>query len=248
LLRVEDNVEFFLPILLQSWAEKYVQPVPRLASHLSMVYAMDSQLAAGSEKSMEGLMCHYEAVLRLTNNGKRFRFPGFYKTKNVGTKLAQRELTARVPDEGSLVTKVDNLKNLDEVLTLLNQGRLVVSKFPTEQGVEYLAPFNDADSGNLIVAAVQCKFVTDKVKWAVIFNNINTAMKGLRARGVEYVPVVYTTADQQQVLPSTYKNGICLIESDMFEFTKPLGPLRMHILKLGKFLKARHPWLGEMAD
>lgn len=247
LLRVDDHVEFFLPLLLQSWAEKYAQPVPRLARHLNMVYAADSQLAAGSEKRMESLMCHYEAVLRLMNKGRTFRLSGFYKTTNVAERVAQRDFKARIPDEGMLVIQVVNFENTDAVLQILRQGRLVVSEKTAEEGVEYLAPFIDASSGELLVAAVQCKFVRTEVKWKDIFLKIHKAMKGLRAKGVEYVPVVYTTADQSFVSANTTKNGICLVESDLFDFTKPLGPLRMHVLKLGKFLRMRHPWLGKMA-
>ena len=60
--------------------------------------------------------------------------------------------------------------------------------------MEYLAPFEDASeeasSGQLIVACVQCKFVKDTTKWEKIEKKMEKAVEKLEGQNVKYFPVV----------------------------------------------------------
>ena len=97
--------------------------------------------------------------------------------------------------------------------------------------------------GEMIIACVQCKFVQKSTNWAKIKDKMLTAVKGLRENHVKFFPVVYTTADQRTMMESTFGDGVYFEESDLYDFTKRLGILRMHTLKLGASLLTSHPYL-----
>ena len=82
------------------------------------------------------------------------------------------------------------------------------------------------ETGKLVVAYVQCKFVVY-----------------LDKSGVEYFPVVYTTADQKSIAEATFADGVYFTETELFEFTSPLGVLRLHKEKLGAVAGAELPFL-----
>jgi len=73
-----------------------------------------------------------------------------------------------------LVKFVDNFNDTKNLVYLLKLGYIVVSKKPTEIGVEYYVPFSNGDK--LIVAAVQCKFVQGTVNWQEIKRVMNIAI------------------------------------------------------------------------
>ena len=89
------DVELLHPLVLQWWAQTHAEESP-IAHHLQLAYEYDAELGQDSEKSMEGLMYHYEAVLRLATEGKPFSLQSFYKSKHIGFEFADRMVSAKV--------------------------------------------------------------------------------------------------------------------------------------------------------
>lgn len=237
------QADFLLPLLIQTWATREARS-SSVAFHLQQAYAADAMLGHGIEKKMEALMYHYEAVLRKVVEGKTFLLNNFYKGAHVGEEFLEMEVRAPVPSGTDLVWTVIDFSNPDCVLGHLRAGRIVVSKSPTEPGVEYLSPYIVVGTEELLVAACQCKFVSVKTEpWQVMNGKIVQAMTWLTERGIRHFPVAYTTVDQRGLNASTYKRGAFFTESDLFEFTKKLGILRLHTEKLGTYLSSACPWL-----
>jgi len=232
-----DDVQFLFPLLVQDWATRRSARYP-IAYHLQQLYAADAALDLDSEKNMEPLMYHYEAVLRIAQQGKPFRLHSFYHSSNIG--IPDQELTAKLHDDKfPVVELIHDFSDMPKVLEQLNLGKILVSEKHSEVGVEYLVPYRDhADS--LIVAAVQCKFVRSSVSWKEIARKMETAIAGV-AKNVKVFPVVYTTVDQECLHASTFANGVYFVEKDICNFTKRLGVLRLHMLKLGEYLKTHYP-------
>ena len=240
------DAQFFPPLILQDWAKKSCKTP--LGFHLQQAYAADAVLGADTEKKMEPLMYHYEAVLRKAAEGKTFTLKQFYKSEHVSPKSVASEVKAKVPAQDRLVEFVQDFSDA-RVLELLRTGFIVVSDFHNEYALEYLSPFCDAsDDHTLIVACVQCKFVQSTVKWSDIRTKMAVATKWLKQKEVKCFPVIYTTADQNSIKPETYAAGIYFNETDMFEFTKRLGVLRLHTQKLGKNMEQKHKWLSRASS
>ena len=244
---------FFHPLVLYEWARQcYTRS--RLALHVQRAYEYDAELSEGSEKRMEALMYHYEAVLRIALEGKAIDLSKFYKTKFIGKKFQSMSLVAALPTDGSdLVKFVDEFSQVDLVIRLLKKGITVVSRKQAEIGIEYLTPWRlNTAKGKLVVAFVQCKFVQTTADWSKIKDRMNTAIKRLKEKKIEVIPVVYATPDQDTIQPKTYEDGVYFTEQSLFEFTRKLGILRLHTEKLGKRLKKQVPVLNhsrsELAD
>lgn len=241
------DAQFFPPLILQDWAGKRCKTP--LGFHLQQAYAADALLGSDTEKKMEPLMYHYEAMLRKASEGKTFTLKQFYKSEHVSPKLAALEVKAKVPAQDRLVEFVKDFSEKARVLELLRTGFIVVSDFHNEYALEYLSPFRDAsDDHTLIVACVQCKFVQSTVKWSDIQTKMAVATKWLKQEKVKCFPVIYTTADQNSINPETYAGGIYFNETDMFEFTKRLGVLRLHTQKLGNNMEQKHKWLSRASS
>jgi hypothetical protein len=142
------------------------------------------------------------------------------------------------------VEVVDDFSDMTHVLALLQKGFIVVSKKHSEPGVEYFSPFRDTLNGALVVAAVQCKFVTHRTLWGEILTKMNQATEELKTRNIEWFPVVYTTADVRQLQSVTYANGVYFTATDIFDFTSRVGVLRLHTQKLGEILGELYPQLA----
>jgi len=247
-----DSIEFLFPLQLQHWATRHSasnNSNNSVAFHLHKLYAHDALIDADAEKQMEPIMYHYEAVLRKANEGKVFTLQAFYQTKHVGKQFRDVRVTAPVPERDSLVQYVDKFSDVDGALCALNQGFIVVSTAHSELGIEYMAPFRDAVTHDLIVACVQCKFVDSKAKWTDIGTKLEEAMKPLKEKKVRCFPVVYTTAEQRRFNSGTLDgvDGLYFIESDIFRFTSKLGILRLHTQKLGRALAQDYPFLNATA-
>ena len=174
-------------------------------------------------------MYHYEAVLRKASEGKTFTLKQFYKSEHSSQSFTDKRVTAPVPERDNLVELVTDFSDRTRVLEFLQTGFMVVSEFHNEYALEYMSPFLDASDGTLIVACVQCKFVQSTAKWSDIQTKMADATKWLKKKkNIKCVPVIYTTADQKSIKPETYAGGIYFNETDMFEFTKRLGVLRLH--------------------
>jgi len=236
---LEPDVEFLFPLLLHQWALQNKRST--YGYHLSELFDADLILDSNTEKFMEAVMYHYEAVLRKSMVGKSFDLKDFYQTENLGGNFKQRTVTAKVPPAIDLVRVVKDFQDMDEVLRHLCEGFLVVSNLQNEKGVEYLAPYHEGE--NLVVACVQCKFVQGSVSWSDIRWKMALAVEELKKRKINHFPVVYTTADQKTVRETTYADGVYMIEKDIFEFTNRLGILRLHTQKLGARLADEYPFL-----
>ena len=245
LLKPADDrtTDYFPPLLLQDWAGRHAKDGSSLAFHLKRAYWCDALLRDGAEKKMEGLLYHYEAVLRKAVEGKTFTLKQFYQSKHCGNRFENLRVNAPVPEQEDLVERFPDFQDQKRVLRELNKGFIVVSDFQSEVGVEYLAPFRTAEDNRLIVACVQCKFVKTSRGWTKIKTRMSTATKWLQEGEILHFPVIYTTADLSSIAPQTYEDGIYFTEDDIIEFTKKLGVLRLHTQKLGKKLQQKHPYL-----
>ena len=197
---------------------------------------------------MEPLMYHYEAVLRKASEGKTFTLKQFYKSEHVSDQLVASAVKAKVPPQDTLVEFVKDFSDHTRVLGLLQTGFIVVSEFHSEYALEYLSPFRDASDDTLTVACVQCKFVQSTVSWSGIKTKMADVTKWLKQKKIKCLPVIYTTADQNSMKQETYAGGIYFNETDMFQFTKRLGVLRLHTQKLGKNMEQTHKWLSRASS
>ena len=239
---VTDKVEFLFPLLLQHWAERY-QKSSAYGYHLNQLFDADQIVGKDTEKFMEAIMYHYEAVLRLSLRGSSFTLASFYKSKHVGAEFKDVEVTARVPAAApQLVKRVENFTDLELILGFLETGFLVVSDVHGEKGIEYLVPFRTLKEC-LLVACVQCKFVKEKTDWAKIDTTMADAVTLFDSKNIAHFPVVYTTVDQASIRKATFQKGVYFTETDLFEFTSRLGLLRLHTQKLGSVLGNVHPML-----
>ena len=243
LLRLADDTttDYFPPLLLQDWAGRRAKDGSSVAFHLKQAYRCDALL--GTEKKMEGLLYHYEAVLRKAVEDQTFTLWQFYQSGRRGEKFENLHVKAPVPEQTDLVESVPDFQDQKRVLDKLNQGFIVVSDFQNQVGVEYLAPFRTAEDNKLIVACVQCKFVKTSTNWTSIQTRMSDATEWLKKQKIQHFPVMYTTADQSSMQPQSYTDGIYFMEDDIFEFTKRLGVLRLHTQKLGKKMQQKHPYL-----
>ena len=245
LLKPADDrtTDYFPPLLLQDWAGRRAKDGSSLAFHLKEAFRCDALLGFGTEKKMEGLLYHYEAVLRKAVEGQTFTLKQFYQSNHCGERFENVRVKAPVPEQTDLVERLPDFQDKNSVLGKLKQGFIVVSDFQREVGVEYLAPFRTAEDNKLIVACVQCKFVNTSTNWTSIQTQMSTATDWLKKQKIQHFPVIYTTADLSSLQPQTYEDGIYLTEEDIFEFTKKLGVLRLHTQKLGKKMQQKHPYL-----
>ena len=241
----DRTTDYFPPLLLQDWAGRRAKDGSSLAFHLKRAYWCDALLRGGAEKQMEGLLYHYEAVLRKAVEGKTFTLKQFYRSKHCGKKFEDLRVKAPVPERTDLVERLPNFQDKKRVLGKLKQGFIVVSDLQNEVGIEYLAPFRTAEDNKLIVACAQCKFVekSPDSSWREIQTKMSTATDWLKKQKIQHFPVIYATADQSYMQRRSYEDGIYFIEDDIFEFTKKLGVLRLHTQKLGEKMQQKHPYL-----
>lgn len=237
------RAEFLLPLLVQHWSTQPENDASAFAFHLKNFFEADLTFGAHSEKQMEPVMCHFEAVVRKAMDGNKFDLTDFYKSEHIMTGFQFSMVTATVPQANKLVRHVKDFSNVTQILGLLSFGYIVVSDHPAETGVEYLSPFVQANGGGLVVACIQCKSVQDQAKWGEIKKKMEAATKGLKGKGILFFPVVYTTANQKGMHKETYNDGIYFVEKDVFELTKKVGLLRLHTQKLGTVLEKEYPFL-----
>ena len=208
----KETASFLHPLIL-SWRAQKNKKSSCLAMHVCHAYEFDAELAEGSEKRMEGLMFHYEAVLRVALAGKPIELRKFYVTNYIGDKFKTLSLVGALPtNAGSLVEFVTDFSDMDFVIDLLKKGKIVVSQKQFVEGVEYLTPWrlNDAE-GKLVVACVQCKFVKDKVPWSKVKEHMRSAVKPLTTNKISFFPVIYATLDQDTIQESAYNDGVFLL-------------------------------------
>jgi len=244
LLRLPGDVDVLNPLMLQSWSAGATrQSQTPMRWHLSQVYDADAVLGPNTEKKMEGLMFHYEALLRIGLNGEELPLREFYVGGDIDSKFGPRQVRAPLPSQTDLIVEMPNFKDMDTVLERLRAGWIVVSQEQNEPGVEFLSPWRDVNSKELLVAAVQCKFVKSKVTWKDVSQKLQVVKDSLESKNVQVLSVVYATPDQSTIQPKTYQDSVYFTERGLFDFTKRLGILRLHVMKLGTALKSDYPWL-----
>ena len=125
----------------------------------------------------------------------------------------------------------------------------MVSKNPTEDGIEYLAPFHDKSTKKLVgIAGVQVRFVKGGPPdtWGSINVGAVESLKPFAKLGFAPFPVILTTVDQERVKPCTetvMKDSVSFLETATFQWTLPLGILRLHTEKLGSVVSKSFPFL-----
>eukprot|EP01124_Arcella_intermedia_P024272 TRINITY_DN4043_c0_g1_i5.p1 TRINITY_DN4043_c0_g1~~TRINITY_DN4043_c0_g1_i5.p1 ORF type:complete len:653 (-),score=114.49 TRINITY_DN4043_c0_g1_i5:14-1795(-) len=239
----EESTEVFFPLLVQDWANRNSKN-SELAYHLQQVYAADATLGLDSEKKMEAVMYHYEAVLRTCLDDRPFKISTFYGGCFCGILLPKLQLIR--PELGlseHLVKMVDNFSDTEELIDQLNSGFILVSRKHSEEGIEYLVPFKNTKDDSLVVGAVQCKYVTTRTNWKTIKLKLQNGTKNLNEEGIQTFPIVFSTVDQSYLKSKTYKGGLYFTEEGIFKFTNRLGVLRLHTQKLGKALSKQYPIL-----
>lgn len=129
-------------MLINHWAQKKCEINP-IAYHLQQLYDADACLDQDSEKKMEAVMYHYEAVLRLAQAGAKFNLGSFFHTEHYDQKL-DVDVSACV-STGRLVTFLEDFSDTTAIHRLLKSGRIVVSTKHSEIGTEYLVPYLESD-------------------------------------------------------------------------------------------------------
>ena len=245
---VSEKVEFLFPLLVQEWAYRN-QNGSTYGQHLNGLFDADLIVDQNTEKIMEAVMYHYEAVLRKSLTGTECSLTSFYKSEHIGSDFKDMLVKAQIPgdQETSLVRYVADFTDIAYIRRLLGYGFIVISEKHSERGIEYLAPYHDC-FGTLVVACVQCKFVKEKANWKEIQSQMAVAVDGFDANNVAHFPVVYTTADQYSIQKMTSRDGVYFIESDVFTYTSRLGILRLHTQKLGSVLESKYSFLRSFSD
>jgi len=245
-LKGHTNIQFLFPLLIQQWACDHCDKKP-LAYHLQQLYHYDALLDQNTEKYMEAVMYHYEAVLRIAQGGQQFILRTFFRTQHLKESLFSATVVSGLPNTIPTNVVVSVSSFLDEtILPSLESGLIVVSDKHSEIGTEYLVPFRDTNN-ILMIAFVQCKFVRQSTSWTEIEKkskqSIDSFKKNELYKNINMFRVVYTNVDQNTILKSTYNDGIYYTEIDLFNFTNKLGILRLHTQKLGDVLNQRYPIL-----
>jgi len=227
---------------VQDWARKNDRS--EIASHLVQLYQFDGCLEGDSEKKLEAVMYHYEALLRHVQAGRSFRLSKYFcfdQTRRFAK--VPNFVTAPVKNAGGILSFVQNFDDTDEILKLLKAGCIVVSEFHSEVGTEYLVPYWENNNEETFwVAFVQCKFVKKRIaNWTEVNRKLDSSMEPFISRGIKTFKVVYTTADQNTI--SSTDGGFYFTELDLFNFTSKLGILRLHTEKLGSILAEKYPIL-----
>ena len=242
LLKLPET-EFLMPLVLSSWAQQQAG-AESLPYHLQQAYAADAILGEYTEKMMEGVMMHYEALLRRALGQEAVSLGDFYQTEHICQTLRPLQVMAKQPCAKDLVARVKDFSQKELVLLFLQDGYIVVSDEHNEKGVEYLTPFHERYSEKLMVACAQCKFMPDG-RWGAIKQGVERATEWLRDMNILCFPVVYTVADVVSMRQDSYEGGIYFNALDTFEFTKRLGVLRLHTQKLGQKLGEKYKWLKD---
>jgi len=242
----DTKVQFLFPLLIQQWACDHCDKKP-IAYHLQQLYHYDALLDQNTEKYMEAVMYHYEAVLRIAQGGQQFILRTFFRTQHLKESLFSDTVVSGLPNTIPTNVVVSVSSFLDEtILPSLESGLIVVSDKHSEIGTEYLVPFRDTNN-ILMIAFVQCKFVRQSTSWTEIEKkskqSIDSFKKNELYKNIDMFRVVYTNVDQNTILKSTYNDGIYYTEIDLFNFTNKLGILRLHTQKLGDVLNQRYPIL-----
>eukprot|EP00971_Amphidinium_carterae_P271037 5378514-Amphidinium_carterae.1 len=115
-----------MPLVMLDWAKDGTAP---MQVHLHQAYAHDAVLGPDTEKKMELVMCHYEAVLWVAVKDRAFSLGGFYKIDHIVPRSSSTMVVAPVPNAGNITTTVTNLgaDNIENVIACLREGYIAMS-------------------------------------------------------------------------------------------------------------------------
>ncbi|CAJ1395189.1 unnamed protein product, partial [Effrenium voratum] len=253
------------PLILQSWADSHREP---LANQIKKMFEEDAVIEAAHEKKFETVMLHFDAAVRLALEQESCTleqlFPGAsLKPESLREVLVLSGLRHRQ----NSVVELDSFDDVDEVMSSLEYGSIVVSQKRTEKGIEYLVPWTvprkdhrqllrslqptgpgEKDpNAHLLILGVQTKYVQEFVgKWPSVEDKAKKALAGLQAnpKVLQALPVFYTTESTKEGRsldnPNVYFNEVGLAEL-LLERT---GPLRLFFEKRGKPLQNKLAGFG----
>ena len=232
-----------------------------MAEDLRRALKADSLVQSGFESAAEPVFFHFESVRRLAASEKPFKLEKYYAATNsnlgdtFSTTIGNLYVKCVLPAGSTCVRMVDNFDDVSRIISLLTGGFIVVSKNPSQNGIEYLTPFHDATSSRLVaIGGVQVKYVTNGTSsmWKDIHGGAVDALSPFTEAGkyaepaYHTFPVFITTTDQcgGATAKDLMTDGVLLLESATFHWTQPLGILRLHVEKLGTVLAEEVPMLS----
>ena len=253
------------PLILQSWAESHREP---LANQIKKMFEEDAVIEAAHEKKFETVMLHFDAAVRLALEQESCTleqlFPGAsLKPESLREVLVLSGLRHRQ----NSVVELDSFDDVDEVMSSLEYGSIVVSQKRTEKGIEYLVPWTvprkdhrqllrslqprgpgvKDQNARLLILGVQTKYVQEYVgKWPSVEDKAQKALAGLRAdpRVLQALPIFYTTEIKKEGRfldnPNVYFSEAGLAEL----LLERAGPLRLFFEKLGRPLQNKLAGFG----
>ncbi|CAJ1388713.1 unnamed protein product [Effrenium voratum] len=238
------------PLILQSWAESHREP---LANQIKKMFEEDAVIEAAHEKKFETVMLHFDAAVRLALEQESCTLEQLFPGANLKPEsLRAVRVMPGLQYSGDAVVELDSFDDVDEVMSSLEYGSIVVSQKRTEKGIEYLVPWTvprkdhrqllrslqptgpgDKDpNAHLLILGVQTKYVQEFVgKWPSVEDKAKKALAGLQAnpKVLQALPVFYTTESTKEGRsldnPNVYFNEVGLAEL-LLERT---GPLRLFL-------------------
>jgi hypothetical protein len=215
LLKIDNEQQVVSPVALFKWASSGRE---KEHEYLSALFYTDAVFAQhGCEKKMESICYYHDAALRAFNVkegeiSEPFYLSDYYFGGTMSKKVGDQRVTMKrsSPDCLAYVERFDG-----STVTLLNEGKIVISELLTEPGIEYLVPFHRYnDETQLIVAAVQCKFVgaDSNLTLQGIYDNIVKAAEAIFSNKTKkasqtvppapiVVPVIMSTVPTEKVVP-----------------------------------------------
>ncbi|CAJ1343796.1 unnamed protein product [Effrenium voratum] len=247
------------PLVLQSWADRHREP---LANQIKKMFEEDSVLETTHEKKFEAVMLHFDAAVRLALEKESCTLEQLFPGANLKPEsLRAVRVMPGLQYSGDSVVELDSFDDVDEVMSSLEYGSIVVSQKRTEKGIEYLVPWTvprkdhrqllrrslqptgpgDKDpNAHLLILGVQTKYVQEFVgKWPSVEDKAQKALAGLRAepRVLQALPIFYTTEIKKEGRsldnPNVYFSKAGLAEL----LLERAGPLRLFFEKLGRPLQ-----------
>ncbi|CAJ1459970.1 unnamed protein product [Effrenium voratum] len=205
------------PLVLQSWADRHREP---LANQIKKMFEEDSVLETTHEKKFEAVMLHFDAAVRLALEKESCTLEQLFPGANLKPEsLPAVRVMPGLQYSGDSVVELDSFDDVDEVMSSLEYGSIVVSQKRTEKGIEYLVPWTvprkdhrqllrslqptgpgDKDpNAHLLILGVQTKYVQEFVgKWPsvedkAVEDKAQKALAGLRAdpRVLQALPIFY---------------------------------------------------------
>ena len=254
------DVVLFSPLLLLHWSSAHQEE--RTAEDLRLALRADALVQSGHEKAAESVFYHYEAVRRLAASEKPFRLSAYYAAKGafLGKTFSKTTggmyVNCKLPTDAecSCVTTVENFSNVSSIIDLLIGGFIVVSENPDQNGIEYLAPFHDAKTSKLVaIAGVSVKYAVkgtsatwESIHDAAVKALLPFALASKKGKPKYHTfPVIFTTTELcgDALTKELMADGVLLLESATFHWTRALGMLRLHVEKLGTVLADELPFL-----